>query len=46
MVKGGSVASGKESEGIDALRVLQIGGGMICAVALVWAILHYVLHVI
>jgi hypothetical protein len=36
----------KDGEGIDALVVLQILGGIIAAVALVWLILHNVLHMI
>jgi hypothetical protein len=32
--------------GIDFLRVLQIGGGIIGAVIVVWLIFHAVLHVI
>lgn len=36
----------KDVEGIDALVVLQIVGGIIAAAALVWLILRNVLHVI
>lgn len=36
----------KEVEGIDAFRVLQIVGGIICAILVVWIIFHSILHII
>ena len=37
---------GKETQGIDFLQALQVGGGIIAAVALVFIILRNVLHII
>jgi hypothetical protein len=38
--------SDRDNPGIDFLQVLQLGGGIICAVIVVWLILHSILHVI
>jgi len=36
----------KEDEGIDAFKVLQLVGGIICAILAVWMIFHSILHII
>ena len=36
----------KEDEGIDAFKVLQLVGGIICAILAVWIIFHSILHII
>jgi|GEM_PF-1573390 len=36
----------KEDEGIDAFKVLQLVGGIICAMFVVWIIFHSILHII
>jgi len=36
----------KDSEGVDALRILQIVAGIICAILVVWMLFHSVLHII
>jgi hypothetical protein len=35
----------KADEGIDAFRVLQIIGGIICVILVVWIIFHSILHI-
>ena len=35
-----------DGEGIDAFRILQIVGGIICAMFVVWIIFHSFLHII
>ena len=37
---------GEDKQGIDFLQVLQVGGGLIIAVALVYLLLHNVLYMI
>jgi hypothetical protein len=38
--------SGKDTQGIDFLQALQVGGGIIAAVAILFLILRYILHII
>lgn len=38
--------SGGISQGIDFIRVAQILGGLICALAIIWVILRFVLHML
>ena len=38
--------SGKDTHGIDFLQALQVGGGIIAAVAIFFLILRYILHII
>jgi len=35
-----------EDEGIDAFRVLQIVGGIICVILMVWIVFHSILNII
>ena len=35
-----------EDKGIDAFKVLQLVGGIICAILVVWIIFHSLLHII
>ena len=44
-VKEESTTSGKDGEGIDAVRILMAIGGFFCVIVLVFFILRYVLHV-
>ena len=37
---------GSDKQGMDFLQVLQVGGGIICAIALIFLILRYILHII
>jgi hypothetical protein len=36
----------KEDTGIDAFKVLQLVGGIICAIFVIWMIFHSILHII
>lgn len=36
----------KDGEGVDALRILQIVAGVICAILVIWMIFHRILHII
>jgi hypothetical protein len=46
LAKAGSIASGKEGEGIDFLQVLATGGGVIGVIFIVFGILRYVFHLL
>jgi len=37
---------GIERQEMDAVRLLQIGGGILCAIILLWFVLHSLLHII
>lgn len=39
-------AANSENQGIDFLMVLQIGGGIACAIIAIWLIFHNILHII
>ena len=41
-----SVEPGSDNPGIDFLQVLQAGAGIICAAALVFLFLRYILHIV
>jgi len=36
----------KDSEGVDALVLLQLVAGIICAILVAWMIFHSILHII
>ena len=38
-------AAGNQT-GIDALKALQIGGGLLCGIFLLWFILHNILRIV
>ena len=46
MAKEDSPADTQRSEGIDALQLLRVVGGIISAILIFWIILRYILRVI